>query len=173
MSMIRLQSKLSITVAAVLLSVSSAKADFRCERATDDLNAAQAGLQQATAILGQVQQICGGALPCIVTAQNAYNQAVTNVTAAQRRQNHACGCQGAINSLNAAQAGFTQAQAILMNVNNVCGGALACIVTAQNAYNQAQTALTQAQNRKAQICGWNDDGGGFGGGGRHRRPRGF
>jgi hypothetical protein len=157
---------------AVLVVVSSAQADWgrggRCMEATQQLSTAQATLQQATLILGQINNICGGNIACIITAQNHYNTAVQGVQTATTQKDYACGCQEAIERLNSAQNAFTQAQLVLLNINNICGGALACIITGQNAYNQAQAALSNAQTEKARVChggGWHGRGGrGHGGG---------
>jgi len=65
-----------------------------CDDAIRDLNNAQVGLQQATAVLAQIDRICGGALPCIITAQNAYNNAVVAVQRAQAEKDRACGGSG-------------------------------------------------------------------------------
>lgn len=162
-----MKNKLNLIAAAIatILSVSSARADWgvnRCEEATQNLSSAEAGLAQATAILAQTGNICGGAIACILTAQNAYNQAVSAVNTARQQKDFACSCQDAIDRLNNAQNGYNQALAILMNLNNICGGSIACIVTGQNAYNQAKSALETAQADKTRRC----DGGGAG----WRRP---
>lgn len=85
---------------ATVFSTSHALADFdggyayRCQEAQQQLASAQAGLNQAVLILSQVGNICGGALPCIVTAQNAYNQAVVAVQNAQTQVNYSCAPRG-------------------------------------------------------------------------------
>ncbi len=165
-----------VTFAVAILFVTTSKADWgpgRCEDAKMQLNNAQVGLAHATAILGQVNNICGSQIACIITAQTAYNNAVAAVNNATQYKEFACGCQDAIAQVNNAQAAFNQAWAILLNVNNICGGQIACIVTAQNAFNQAQQGLNNAQAEKSRLCRGGrpgrGHGGGHGGGGWGRR----
>lgn len=104
--MLKTKLALSVLGIATALSASTAFADFdrgdfgrggfggpvryRCQMAQQNLANAQAGLNQAILILSQVQNICGGAIACIITAQNAYNQAVVAQQNAQREVNFAC-----------------------------------------------------------------------------------
>jgi len=91
---------LSLLGIATVLSTSNAFANYpdfggghghyRCEIARQNLANAQAALNQAVLILSQVQSICGGAIACIITAQNHYNQTVANQQNAQREVNFAC-----------------------------------------------------------------------------------
>lgn len=81
---------------ATLSLASTASADrgfYRCQQAQQDLAAAQTANQQALLVLSQIQNICGGALPCILAAQNHYNQTVGTLQQAQREVNWACGGQ--------------------------------------------------------------------------------
>ena len=83
---------LATTVA--VLSTSAAFADdfggFECQQAMQNVQSAQAGLNQAVMILGQVGSICGNNYACIITAQNAFNQATANLNAAQAQQALVC-----------------------------------------------------------------------------------
>ncbi len=61
-----------------------------CPAATVQLNAAQQGMALATAALMQVVNTCGGNMFCVVQVQTMYNQAQTNLTAAQTRHSQSC-----------------------------------------------------------------------------------
>lgn len=61
-------------------------------------------------------------------------------------------CEEAQQNLNAAQNGYNQAVLILSQVGSICGGSVACIYTAQVAYNNAVTNLQQAQSRVNIEC---------------------
>ncbi len=85
---------LPLLAVSTLLSTSPASADhfrrFRCQEAQQNLNGAQAGLNYALLILSQANNICGGAIACIITAQHAYNQALVNLQQAQQNVRFAC-----------------------------------------------------------------------------------
>jgi chromosome segregation ATPase len=61
-----------------------------CDEAIRNLHSANLSLQQATAVLLQIDRICGGAPACIVTAQNHYNNAVTAVRNAEAEKTRVC-----------------------------------------------------------------------------------
>ena len=67
---------------------------WRCERATDELNQAQANFNQAQAMVFNNAQLCPGGwqsnAACMMAIANNYNQAKANLDRAQQEYYRAC-----------------------------------------------------------------------------------